>query len=255
MGNKQIFDKMKSVINEGPDKKSYLGEDDFVEVRYRNIRLSYHVKNELINLARLLGTIRRIMEKLKSMLELELDLIEIEIFQSREEWIEHHTVISEEEIPTWVQGDTGRIIRLVMDQDKVSTFKALQLMVTHECIHQTVRRATNENIPAWLDEGIALYLSQNLPDHYNDILAKAVSADACLPLELLSGPVTRLDRKIKTLAYAQSYSLIEYLVEKYGWEIVKKLLDACKRGDSIDTVLKEYGLNMYLLETEWVKSV
>jgi hypothetical protein len=246
-----IYDKLDSIIGDGPGKKSYLGQDDFVEVRHRNIRLAYHVKNSVIDLPCLLGTIRRIMEKLEVDLNLLLTNIEIEIFKDKSEWVERHTIINEADLPSWIQGDSGRVIRIVMDQEKIASMQALQLAVTHEVVHFALHRHVNKPIPAWLDEGLAVFCSQNLPAAYTEELKRAVAGNALLSMEMLTPPFTRMDRSVQRLAYAQSTAMVEYLVSKYGWDLIREMLMACKRGESPEHVLKARGLNYYLLEKEW----
>jgi hypothetical protein len=243
-----IYGKLDSIISDGPDRKSYLGQDDFVEVRHRNIRLAFHVRNRHIDLARLLGTIRRIMEKLADNLGLRVPEIEIEIFQDKAEWVERHTVINEADLPSWIQGDSGRVIRIIMDEEKIATLEALQVMLTHEVAHFALHRHVGKPIPAWLDEGLAVFCSQDLPTAYVDDLKRAAEADALLSLEMLTPPFTRLDRAIQRLAYAQSAIVVEYLVTHFGWELIRDMLSACQRGESPEHVLKGRGLNYYLLE-------
>lgn len=232
------------------DPKTYLGEDDFVVVHHRNIVITYHVKNKLIDLADLLRSIRKILVEIKDKLDLSPEALEIEIFKSRDEWIERHTMINEVDTPSWVMGDSGRVIRLVMDDHKIASFEDLKLMVAHECVHAIVRSHTHELCPAWLDEGLAVCMTQNLPEKYRISLQNALAADALLPIETISQSFSRLDRRLKTLAYAQSYSLVDYMADKYGWEIVREMLDDYARGDSGEAVLRERGVNMYLLEKD-----
>lgn len=246
-----VYEKLDSIIGDGPDRKSYLGQDDFVEVRHRNIRLAFHVKNRLIDLARLLGTIRRIMEKLADDLGLSAPEIEIELFKDKTEWVERHTIINEADLPSWIQGDSGRVIRIVMDEEKITTMETLQLMVTHEVVHFILHRHANKPIPAWLDEGLAVFCSQNLPAAYVDILNKAAAGGALLSLEMLTPPYSRMDRSVQRLAYAQSAAVVEFLVRKFGWRLIRDMIDACKKGESPEHVLKQRGLNYYLLEKEW----
>lgn len=246
---------LNSKTNQEPWGENASGCDDFVEVRYRNIRLMYHLKNRLMDLEKFLRTIRGIMETLKTRLDICIDRIEIEIFQDREEWIEHHTVINQQDVPSWVQGDSGRVIRLIMDDEKISTFETLQVMASHECVHHALKKATGGNIPAWIDEGLAVYLSQDLPAEYNEALKRAVLKRATLPLELLDARFSRLDRAIKTLAYAQSRSMVAHLISKYGWDMIKELLTNYKTDGSPDGALRKRGLNMYLLEKEWERMI
>jgi hypothetical protein len=245
------YEKLDSIIGDGPDTKSYLGQDDFVEVKHRNIRLAFHVRNRVIDLARLLGTIRRIMEKVETDLGIAISELEMEIFQNKAEWVERHTVIDAADLPTWIQGDSGRVIRIVMDDDKIATMAALQLMATHEVVHFILHRHVNRPLPAWLDEGLAVFYSQNLPDAYQTALAKAADKNALLPLETLTRPFARMARAVQRLAYAQSAAMVAFLVQKHGWPLIREMLAACGRGESPEHVLKQKGLNYYLLEKAW----
>ena len=251
MGHNPIYKKLNSVIGEGPDKKSYLGEDDFVEVRYRNLRVSYHVKNRLIDLAKLLGTVRRIQEKLAGTFRIDPSPLEIEIYRDKKEWADRHTFIEEADLPSWIQGDSGRVIRIVMAEDCTTAFEKLQVMVTHECVHGILKSAFGDSLPAWLDEGLAVYFSQALPEDAVEMLLKARDADALLPIELMEGTFARMDRQVKKLAYAQSSSLVEYLKKRNGWAIIRDMLAACSRNESPEHAMRPYGLNYYLLEKEW----
>lgn len=251
---KQIYRKLASIIGEGPDKKSYLGEDDFVEVFHRHIRLCYHLKNPIVDLPKVLGTIRRIHEKLAHCLRLTIGRVEVEIYASREQWIERHTRINAHDLPSWVQADSGRVVRIYMGKKNWTTEK-LQLVLTHECVHNALARHVGKPLPAWLDEGLALYFSQDLPTSYQAQLSAAVAGDALLPLELLVQPFTRMDRRMQKLAYAQSSSLVGYLVERYRWDMIRDLLAAFKRGDALAATLTRFQTTVYLLEADWKKTL
>ncbi|MCD4678682.1 MAG: hypothetical protein K8S18_22260 [Desulfobacula sp.] len=219
----------------------------------KNIKLKFHSNNPFIDSVLILKAVENIEKIIKKRLAVDafaMD-IEIEIFMDRKEWIEHHTYLYGGDLPTWIQADSGRIIRITMDQEKVSTSEELLLIIEHEAVHHILRKHTRNHIPAWLDEGIALFLSQELPEDYMNILKQSVSKDVCIPFEMLEKPFTEFDRKLKTLAYAQSYSMIEYIVETYGWDVIKQMIAAVARKDKIDSVLMASGLNFYLLEKEW----
>jgi hypothetical protein len=238
-----------------PAGKSLQRPAGFIELHAENIRILCHTCNSLIDPTGLIAEVKRILIKIEMVLGITCGEIEIEVYRNKKEWVERHTLINEGDLPSWVQGDSGRVMRLVMDEVKIASMEDLTLMVAHECVHAAVRKHTGERCPAWLDEGLSTYLTQELPEAYAEAFKQALAADALLPLEMLTASFCRLDRKIKCLAYAQSHSLVDFLVAKYGWKIVKDLLAAYSRGDSEDGVLRKHGLNMYLLEKEWMREI
>ncbi len=69
--------------------------------------------------------------------------------------------------------------------------------------------------PRWLNEGLAVYLSEGYTDAWRAAVTNAVRADGIIPLDGLAGqfPTTR-DQFF--LAYGESVSAVDYLVRKYG---------------------------------------
>ena len=224
-----------------------------MRARHRDIMILYHVDNRLVDAASLFKAIGRTQRKVKAALGFGFENVEIEIYTGRDEWIERHTMLNERDAPSWVQGDSGRVIRLIANEHRVKGSKELALMVCHECVHSAVRNRTLLKAPAWMDEGLAIYLCQDIPGEYEKTMDEAARADALIPFELLRVSFNRLDRKMKSLAYAQSYSLVRYMVDSYGWDIIRELLEAYRMGNREDEALRRRGLNLYLLEKEWVR--
>ena len=231
--------------------------DDFINLEHKKIKILYHSDNSLVNPDKLLKEVEAIKKRLGKHLKLNSDdqVIEIELYTNRQEWIDHHTYSYGGDLPSWIQGDSGRIIRITLDEEKIQTFDELLLIVEHEAVHHFLRKYTNCSIPAWLDEGLALYMTQELPDRYSDSLKGGLSNEGCIPFELLEKPFTDFDKKLKTLCYAQSYSMVEYIIDAHSWNLIQDMLAALKRKESLDSVLQPYGLNSYLLEKEWKQKI
>jgi len=179
-----------------------------------------------------------------------VDKLEIEVYTSRSLWMEQHTRLNEEELASWVAGDSGRIIRVVA----AGSERHLLRMVAHECVHFIVRQQV-KIIPAWLDEGIALFLPLGMPEKYQQDLVQAISHGALIPYELLARPFAGFDRSLKTLAYAQSCGMVRHIVETHGWNMLRGLLISLASGISMDQTLRPFGLNMYLLESAMKRAV
>ena len=59
-----------------------------------------------------------------------------------------------------------------------------------------------------------------------------------------------------TLAYAESASIVSFLVEEFGWEKMRQLLAAFKDGATNDDALKQaYSFDVNGLELRWKKHI
>jgi len=184
-------------------------------------------------------------EAVRVWFDFSVDELEIEVYGSRQQWIEEHTRLNQEELATWVAGDSGRIIRVVATGSEAHLLR----MVAHECVHHILHRHV-ASLPAWLDEGIAMHLLFTMPQHYRQELEQAVRHNALLPFDLLAKSFAVLGRGLKDLAYAQSWAMVEHIGNRYGSRMLKELLLALGRGESLDMALRPWGTNMYLLEGE-----
>ena len=56
------------------------------------------------------------------------------------------------------------------------------------------------------------------------------------------------------LAYQQSYSLVGFMINRYGQDALFALLAALKNGEQIDAALwRVYGLTLADIEQEWIE--
>jgi hypothetical protein len=104
----------------------------------------------------------------------------------------------------------------------------MERLIPHELTHLLVYQATGRTsgrVPTWLDEGLAL-LNERRPDPNRQALVEqAVSQDRLFPLEALCAPFPA-DENAARLAYAQSASVVNYLREEYGSQVIRDLLAA-----------------------------
>ncbi len=130
--------------------------------------------------------------------------------------------------------------------------------VTHELSHMVVYQVTYSplsNVPAWLDEGLAMYAEGDLLSNFSDNLKKAISDDALYSIPSISGNFPAATEEAE-LAYAQSYSLVAFLIEQFGSAKMQQLLQAFSQGTRLDSALEEvYGFNSEQLETAWLESI
>ena len=130
----------------------------------------------------------------------------------------------------------------------------LLVALAHEYVHLAVAEMAKGLAPAWLDEGLAQYLTQNLKPTDGRILARALEGDLLLPLDLLEDGFGQLKQAgLLDLAYAQAHSLAEYMVDQKGWPGVQDALVRLGRGEPPEKVLAPWGGRPEQLELNWRK--
>ncbi len=113
-------------------------------------------------------------------------------------------------------------------------------------------------MPHWINEGMALYYETypgTLNPQFSNSLNRAIQNDAVPPLRTLSGTFPA-DSEAAVLAYAESYSVVDFIYDRYGKEKMAALFQEFKKGGDYDSIfLRVLGLSMDELDNEWRKSV
>jgi len=127
--------------------------------------------------------------------------------------------------------------------------------IAHELTHMVVHAATKNpyaEIPAWLDEGLAMYNQNFLESVYSQVLQEAVregDLDTVQRLNARTGNVARVN-----LWYAEVWSIIDYLIETYGEGKMAQLLEVFSHGaHPDDALMKVYGFDQRGLTERWWK--
>ena len=130
--------------------------------------------------------------------------------------------------------------------------------VIHELTHVLVGHLTFSclsYVPQWLNEGLAVYSEGPLDSQFQGPLDQAIQNDNLLTIRSISGAFSEVASKAD-LSYAQSYSVVNFLIETYGQDKMTALLVALRDGATTDDALTQtYGFNIDGLETEWRKSI
>ena len=126
-------------------------------------------------------------------------------------------------------------------------------VATHEITHIIVSRATKDSyvgVPLWLNEGLAEYGNIEQDSGYDRYLEWAVDTNRLFPFSSLNRFPG--NPNLTLVAYGQSKSFIEFLVEKYPKENMKNLMKEISNQKSIDdSLISSYGKNLNDLEDEW----
>jgi len=128
--------------------------------------------------------------------------------------------------------------------------RAIAHELTHLVIHQMTLNPYND-LPVWLDEGLAMHTEGPLETVFTDYLDRAIAENSLISVQSLSSPFSAYAEE-SVLAYAQSYSLVDFLITNYGQGKMLELLNTFRQGTSYDGALeKVYGFNMDGLDALW----
>ncbi len=131
--------------------------------------------------------------------------------------------------------------------------------LTHQVIHQKIRSPLGDlSMPHWMDEGLAVYYETypgKLDSQFEAPLKRAIQNDNLQPLRALSGSFPA-DSAAANLSYAESYSVVDFIIRHYGREKLAQLLQEFKRGGFYDDIFSQVlSVDTDGLEAEWRKDV
>ena len=142
---------------------------------------------------------------------------------------------------------TSQIMLLLGNHPEVKETVVHEL--SHMVIHQLLEGPFGD-LPAWLDEGLAMYAEGKLPERYQSTLNSAIGRDELISVRSLSSYSG--DPSQVTIFYAESWSVVKYLLDTYGREKMAELLNVFKEGSRYDDALqKVYGFDMDGLDAQW----
>jgi hypothetical protein len=129
--------------------------------------------------------------------------------------------------------------------------------VAHELGHLMTQQVTvspyGETRPYWLDEGLAMHAEGEQSEADREELKRSIEDGRIATLQSLSSPFPA-DPQEAYFAYAQSQSVIEYLVKTQGKEKIHQLLVLLNEGFSLDDALSTvYGFNLSGLDDAWLE--
>lgn len=143
---------------------------------------------------------------------------------------------------------------IVIDNSRAHTKPfTLKTTLKHELCHLLLNHHI-ETLPRWLDEGVCQWASGGISEIITT-LKDSDLARASLSGRLIHiGELKRFPRDEKSihLAYAESRSIVEYIVREFGPEGLLNMLEGLKQGLTIEeAVLKSLSVSGYELELGW----
>ena len=127
-------------------------------------------------------------------------------------------------------------------------------LITHEVAHLLLHQTVNSHqsrVPAWIDEGFSSYVEPGGSRVGSTIVAGHRST--MMPLRFM-GSVPGKPSDVGFF-YLKAESVVGYLIETYGDDNFRALLEGLNKGQTVDAALLEtYGFDQDGLEQSWVGS-
>jgi len=151
---------------------------------------------------------------------------------------------------------TARSYPETISVDASGSVELPETVIAHEITHAVVFRILGQRIgalPAWMHEGLAVHLSQDIADSDETMVAEA-AAEGLLPP--LPTSADRFRGEGAGLAYAQSGVAVRHMVEQYGSSAPRRLLEALAGGASCDeAMLKVAGVDQAGFADQWMAGI
>lgn len=138
---------------------------------------------------------------------------------------------------------TGRVIALSTPRDSIEVMGRYNMarVLLHEFTHTVTLAATDNRIPHWFTEGLAVY-QENAPRGFDwmELLAVAARRGQLFTLESIDWGFIRPKRATdRPMAYAQSEWMVEYIIERFGYAAIRPMLDTYRIGKTQEDVFRE----------------
>jgi hypothetical protein len=132
---------------------------------------------------------------------------------------------------------------------------ALAHELGHMVTHQITYSPYGAILPTWLDEGLAMY-AEGKPDPYlQSVLEKAIAQHNLISVRSLASPFSAIPEEAY-ISYAESQSLVPFLIQNYGKDKMLQLLNLFKEGSTYDDALIQvYGFDQDGLDAVWQKYI
>lgn len=177
--------------------------------------------------------------------------IKIYIYATKEAYLE----VGDASLRDWAGGSSyaqHNLFLMPASKDEVW----LKQLIPHEVTHILFNRRVGDYsvlLPIWLQEGIAMY-EEDYDYSWEEngaTVKRALKDGKLIPLTQMRDFSFRESDEVG-LIYAESYTVIKYMVETYGVESFNALIERLSEGKDFDEALRDvYGLGLEELDIQW----
>jgi tetratricopeptide (TPR) repeat protein len=118
--------------------------------------------------------------------------------------------------------------------------------LAHEYVHYAMQHQVRRELPIWFHEAMAKYLEGRwtgtrdieLPPSREDLLAERIAADDLVTFDEMHPSMAYLEAEDASTAYAQVFTIVEFLVERRGVPVIRELLAELATGTAIEAAFE-----------------
>jgi tetratricopeptide (TPR) repeat protein len=157
-----------------------------------------------------------------------------------------------------VGASTGQVIALATPRESTELMGHYNLaqVLKHEFTHTVTLAATENRIPHWFTEGLAVYEEDSArPFVWCELLADAIRGDRLFTLESIDWGFQRPRRPMdRQLAYAQSEWMVEFIIDRFGYDAISALIKDFRAGKTQPDILPDrFKLTLEEFDAEFRK--
>ncbi len=144
------------------------------------------------------------------------------------------------------------IIALGISQAQLSWGKrALAHELAHLVTHQVTFSPYGAILPTWLSEGLAMYAEGEPDPELQKWLQEAITEQKLISIRTLSSAFSAKAEEA-FISYAESDSIVRFLIQNYGKDKIFELLDLLKQGNTYnEALIQAYGFDTEGLDAQW----
>nr|WP_238530486.1 peptidase MA family metallohydrolase [Oscillochloris trichoides] len=197
------------------------------------------------------GTVESTLENLRTTLQASLrESVRIYIYSSTSDMYTALQANSAE----WIGGQADTGLGVIVAAIAPDNGREIRRMIPHELSHQVLHQYIENpygSIPRWLDEGLAVHHQEVRDREYDQLLLDAAQENRLIPLEALAASFPA-DPDQARLSYAQSRSIVEYILDIYGEAPLQTMLAAIAEAvPAEDVVQRALGMSVDELDAAW----
>ncbi len=148
----------------------------------------------------------------------------------------------------------GRVVTANSPASQAGRHANWEAVLWHEFCHVVTLQLTRNKMPRWLSEGISVYeelqanpaWGQTMNPRYREMI---LDGDLKPVGDLSSAFLTPKNGEYLQFAYYQSALVVEFLVERYGFDQLKAILRDLGQGGDINEILARHTAPLSELET------
>lgn len=178
------------------------------------------------------------------------------VFSDSEAWRDFVAANADKEIMEWARAFAapwGNEIYMHVTED---TDELYDHILPHELAHVLHHRYVGgAHQPIFLKEGIAVSMERDGAKEARDEIRRRVKDGSAFPLAKLVSFSAYPDRDVR-LFYAQSATVVGFIVDEYGLDGLKELMFAFRgTTDSVHAIEEVFGVSLDTFEKKWEKFV